>query len=317
MVNRKYCKDCQGEVEVSESAPCPHCGSKRGYLVTNYARGTFSSADWDAAFALTQAQQLPREVLRKVGKCIYCHTSAPPLDTEHIIPKGLGGRWELLQASCRKCAAITSKFERHLLQDLLLDVRAALRLPIQRRNRPETLPFTYIKDDKEQTILLPANEYPALARFPIFARPAYLDQRSYTKGIDLIGNSEPVQLGGPNLRTILERYGAKTVRHRRTQHFDYYPRCFLKIAYGFAVAALGLERIAEASVVPCILGQRDDSGMWMGCDGSQTLPGLFLHEHSIEVGDEIIVRIGLFSQLKKIPEYIVVVGRAAKEKPLR
>jgi hypothetical protein len=312
MTYEKYCKECQKEVEISQTAPCSYCGSTRGYLVTNYDQGTFSAAEWDADFVLREARQRPREVLRTVGKCIYCNTIAPPLETEHIIPKGLGGRWELLQASCRKCAEITSKFERHLLQDLLLDARTALGLPIQRRNRPETLPFTYIKDDEEKTMFLRANEYPALARFPIFARPAYLDQRSYTNGIDLIGNSEPVQLGGPNLKTILQRYGAKTTRHRRTQHFDYYPRCFLKIAYGFAVAALGLERIVEAVIVPCILGQRDDSGMWMGCDGSQNLPGLSLHEHSIEVGNEIIVRLGLFSQLKKIPEYVVVVGQAAK-----
>jgi hypothetical protein len=190
---------------------------------------------------------------------------------------------------------------------VLLGPRAALKLPIQFKNRPTKYPFTYLKENKEETVLLAAHEYPALAIFPRFAPPAYLDKRVYHNGIDVV---EPVlvQLGGPSIKYTLEHYGAKTVRHRTTHHFDYYPRCILKMAYCFAVAALGLENIADVAVLPSILGQRDDAGMWLGCDNSKTLPGLSLHEHSVTVADNIIVRLNLFSPVKKIPEYIVVIG---------
>ena len=104
---------------------------------------------------------------------------------------------------------------------------------------------------------------------------------------------------------MAQRPSRFSVRH----DFDFYPRCILKIAYGFAVAMLGLEGISEAAVLPAILGQRDDSGMWLGCDGVRKLPGSSLHEYSIEVADRIIVRIGLFSPVKSIPEYVAVIGK--------
>ena len=159
-----------------------------------------------------------------------------------------------------------------------------------------------------ETVPLTASEYPALAVFPRFALPACLDKRAYTKGIDVV---EPVlvQLGGPSIKATLQRYGAKTVRHSERHDFDFYPRCILKIAYGFAVATLGLEGISEAAVLPAIVGQRDDSGMWLGCDGIRKLAGSSLHEHSVAVDEQIIVRIALFSPVKDIPEYVAVIGQ--------
>jgi hypothetical protein len=169
-------------------------------------------------------------------------------------------------------------------------------------------PFSYIKDGRVETVSLPASEYPALAVFPRFAPPAFLEKRAYAKGIDV---TEPalVQLGGPNIKATLQRYGAKTVRHSVRHDFDFYPRCILKIAYGFAVAALGLAGISEVAVLPAILGQQDDSGMWLGCDGVRMLPGLSLHEHSIAIDKWIIVRIGLFNPVQAIPEYVAVIGK--------
>jgi hypothetical protein len=209
----KYCKPCKAEVLLSYSGSCAQCNATSGYLVTDYQQGTFSETEWNASFAITEAHQRPREVLRTVGKCIYCFTTDAHLDTEHIVPRGLGGRWELAAASCRRCAAITSKFERHFLQEVLLGPRAALRLPIQSKNRHEKLPFTYIKDGREETVLLETHNYPALALFPVFAPPAYLDGRTYSKGIDVI-RTELVQLGGPSIKAVLQRYGARPLDTR-------------------------------------------------------------------------------------------------------
>lgn len=305
----RYCKACQKEVAITHSSPCPHCGSTSGFLVTIDRQATISAQEWDARFAISVAQQLPRQMLRTIGRCIYCFAAAPPLQTEHIVPFGLGGRWELAEASCPRCAAITGRFEQHLLREILNGPRAALNLRTRRpKGRPRTYPFSYIKDGRVETVSLTAREYPALAVFPCFAPPACLDKRAYTKGIDV---AEPVlvQLGGPNIKATLQRYGAKTVRYSVRHDFDFYPRCILKIAYGFAVATLGLEGISEATILPAIVGQRDDSGMWLGCDGVRKLPGSSLHEYSVAVDNQIIVRIGLFSPVKSVPEYVAVIGK--------
>ena len=49
-----------------------------------------------------------------VRQCIYCDCTED-LTNEHIIAKGLGGRWTLPLSSCKKCAAITGKFEGDVL----------------------------------------------------------------------------------------------------------------------------------------------------------------------------------------------------------
>ncbi len=309
MQEHRYCKACENEVAIAHSGPCPLCGATSGFLVTVDRKATISAQEWDARFAIAEAEQLPRQVLRTIGRCIYCFATAPPLRTEHIVPLGLGGRWELAEASCLRCAAITGRFEQHLLKEVLIGPRAVLKLPTRRpKERPKMYPFSFVKDGQVETVSLTASEYPALAVFPRFAPPAFLDKRRYTKGIEV---AEPVllQLGGPSIKATLQRFGAKTVRFSVRHEFDFYPRCLLKIAYGFAVAKLGLEGVSEAAVLPAIVGQRDDSGMWLGCDGIRKLPGLSLHEHSVAVDDQIIVRISLFSPVRGVPEYVAVIGK--------
>jgi len=66
----------------------------------------------------------------------------------------------------------------------------------------------------------------------------------------------------------------------------------------------------DLHILPAILGERDDAGMWLGCDGVQRLPSRELHEHLVDLRDrQIIVRVKLFARVKKVPEYVVVVGK--------
>jgi hypothetical protein len=74
-----------------------------------------------------------------VGECIYCGSVAPPLGKEHVIALGLNGEDILPKASCKVCAAITSKVERHCLQKLFMPARFHLRQKL-RRGLPKTLP---------------------------------------------------------------------------------------------------------------------------------------------------------------------------------
>lgn len=60
----------------------------------------------------------PIPLSRYIGKCIYCG-STDNLTREHVVPRGLGGPWLLLKASCKKCARITSDFEGGVLGGIL------------------------------------------------------------------------------------------------------------------------------------------------------------------------------------------------------
>jgi hypothetical protein len=83
-----------------------------------------------------------------------------------------------------------------------------------------------------------------------------------------------------------------------------------KIAYTFVVADVGIEGIANAYVVPAILGQSEELGHWAGCDGVETIvDSSYLHGISQQiVSDEALVRVRLFARYQA-PEYVVVVGR--------
>ena len=90
-----------------------------------------------------------------------------------------------------------------------------------------------------------------------------------------------------------------------------------KVAYGFVVWQLGLEGIKSDYVLPAILGQKNDIGMWVGCDGDgdkiSTAAEFF--EISLNFIDtpkrDILVEIKLIGPLST-PNYLVVVGEPIK-----
>jgi hypothetical protein len=54
----------------------------------------------------------PVKTYGPVGRCIYCYDGTSILGNEHIIPFSLNGTHILPQASCLKCAEVTSQVER-------------------------------------------------------------------------------------------------------------------------------------------------------------------------------------------------------------
>jgi hypothetical protein len=83
----------------------------------------------NAKLSLMEVVKGPR-VFEQLDRCIYCAASDLPLQDEHIIPLCLNGQWMLRNASCERCAAITSALERSVCRDSLLKERAALGLLI-------------------------------------------------------------------------------------------------------------------------------------------------------------------------------------------
>jgi hypothetical protein len=96
-----------------------------------------------------------------VGRCIYCRalpTDDDPLSDEHIFPFGIFGQQKLLKASCIKCAAITSNFERKVQKDDMGALRYALGFPSRRKGKRKniSLPIEIVThSDEVKSIQVP------------------------------------------------------------------------------------------------------------------------------------------------------------------
>ena len=246
---------------------------------------------------------------RKVGTCIYCGVTGGPLSREHIIPEGLSGEFTLIAASCAGCRDITSVFEQDALRNAFGQARTALHLRSKRaKARPAYLPIRVQRDGVEVEVEIPAEEYPVILTLPIFPLPGYLAARPDSAGIEILGTKQR-QIAGLSLSELNRKYGG-----HHLVRIGYQPvqlaRTMAKVAYGFAVLSLGLERIADRLVLPALLGEAKNIGRWVGCDCSAPMsPSTGLHSVTLRIeGKEIHVLVRLFAQFGA-PEYHVVVGQ--------
>lgn len=247
---------------------------------------------------------------RRVNKCIYCGLADEPLSREHIIPEGLNGEFTLIAASCKCCRDITSRFELDVLQNAFGPARIALQVGRKRPDeRPSHLPMRLRCGTEEVKIQIPIEEYPAILPFPIFVPPAYLSERPYSAGIHIEGTTN-TQVAGLPLAELRRKYGGDYLGIRVVFEPVKFARAIAKIAYGFTVLQLGLDRISERYVLPAILGKATDIGRWVGCDPAPPMgPSTGLHAVTLRMEDkQIHVLVRLFAQFGA-PEYHVVVGR--------
>jgi hypothetical protein len=248
-------------------------------------------------------------VPRYVGKCIYCG-STNNLTREHIVPRGLGGPWLLLKASCKKCAKVTSDFEREVLKEFFILVRTKLGLPTYHpKNRPESFSFKTTIGGKEEVMDFPMSDCPTLFMMPQFVKPGCLRKDKKSKGISLRGMS----IHGKDLSELKAKYNLEDLTYTASLRTSF-ARVLAKIAYGMVIFQHGLDIIEESYVLPCIQGIRDDVGQWVGCEDPNKSPVLlpkerFLHRIDIlQNGNEVGARIRLFASYQT-PEYLVIVGR--------
>ena len=270
-------------------------------------------AEWFVETSMDLQSQLTRPLhSRRVGRCIYC-PATEGLRREHIVPAGLNGDWTLLEASCKKHESITSAFETDVLRHAFGWVRTALNMRTRRREeRPTALPFVARRGSQTFNIDVPVADYPAVATMPPFAPPN--PEAPEGAGMTLTGEVWMKQLAGPNLRDVIARVirdgGYDYVGLRLVYQPVEFARLLAKIGYGFAVLQLGLDAVADAYVLPAILGDTSRIHKWVGTSadppriGSQGLHGIEIRS----VGDEIHAYIRLFAQFEA-PEYHVIVGR--------
>jgi hypothetical protein len=247
---------------------------------------------------------------RRIGKCIYCHTTEGKLSDEHITPFALNGDRILLEASCKACADITSAFETTILNRTLFAARAALRTRTRRpqeRRKPRRM-FIERGGNLEEIEVGWKDQWKAIP-LPIFKKPAYLEGRPYAGGIEE-ESRDLVELDEKG-DEVARRHGADKVL------FDSYsPKAFArllaKMAYGYAVDRYGINAFEEVYITSAILGHSDDIGRWVGCDDKRYFKAK--KNYFVTVGFRIISRNELVVRIKLFPlfdgtEYLIIVGR--------
>jgi hypothetical protein len=251
-------------------------------------------------------------IARHIGRCIYCG-STNNLTDEHIVPNGLKGPWKLLNGSCKSCNQITSAFEKNVLRGQFLLSRASLGLPTYHpKNRPQEFSFEVEKNGCKEKIVLPVDDCPPIFMMLHLEKPRHVANYDYKKGIVAKGSS----LHGPgDAKSLMEKLGVESISFETTFSGTCFQRMLAKIAYGMVIFNYGPDALEESYVLPCILGQKDDAGYWVGNSESDvsTLPiENVLHRISLTTltknEKEIAALIRLFANYKT-PEYLVIVGK--------
>jgi hypothetical protein len=255
-------------------------------------------------------QDFSRIQFAPVGRCIYCD-STEELCREHILPAGLSGTAVLPKASCRSCGKITGEVERIVLRGHLWPVRIVRRLRLGEPHKaPKKFPITVWRAGREETLLLPASEYPVLLHMPILSAPAALTGERFTQGIRMTGVH--IISFGPKPNDVGKRLGATRIQHSDTQQPVAFARMIGKIAYSYAVACVGLDAFEEVFVRPMILGTADDAGRWVGTRESVGPKRVGeLHHLELHFNQEQRLLVGEVHLLadSDTPSFNVVIGR--------
>lgn len=250
----------------------------------------------------------PVPLMRHIGRCIYCG-STDNLTDEHIVPHGLNGPWQLLKGSCKTCSKITSTFERSVLRKQFILPRAALDLPTYHpEKRPKEFSFEVEKDGRKEKVILPATDCPPIFMMLDLEKPRYIANYDYEKGVMVKGWS----LHGPRQAKLKDKLDIEAISLTTDFSGNCFERMLAKIAYGMIILAYGTDALEECYVLPCILGQKDDAGYWVGSSGKHVsnLPAEnALHRVFLTInGKEVGALIRLFANYQT-PEYLVIVGK--------
>jgi hypothetical protein len=125
--------------------------------------------------------------LGRVGRCIYCD-AADDLRDEHPIPFGLGGKAQLFDATCGRCADITSAVERHVLQGQLGAFRRVLGMPTYHpRKRPRSFPARLRRGGVWTVEDVPVERFTAVGAFPRLPLPGVAEGRPQGGPIRMMG----------------------------------------------------------------------------------------------------------------------------------
>jgi len=172
-----------------------------------------------------------------VGRCIYCGSTGD-LREEHIIPLSLGGEFVMLDASCGRCADITSAFEGLCARGIYKELRIFNDYPTRRpRERPTHLPLTIEHGGKREERMVPVEEYPGGPLFaPLFPVPGILTGTAPTEQLERL----EYEIYMPQIPDQIERLqrlrgdGPTQVHVPINWGLNPFMRMLAKIGHGFA-----------------------------------------------------------------------------------
>src|SRR5215469_8022928 len=194
------------------------------------------------------------------GECIYCgsHGGKDGLRTEHIIPLSLGGKTELLEASCTTCEGITSALDGYLARNVYYDLRLSMpTFPSRRRkDKPKTRGATFLFSDREETIEFETGRYPFFTVLPIWDLPGVL------RDVQPSEQFPPCRMlnytyAPANLSNQLKMRDGDRATMRGMQPFNLrtFARALAKIGYCHAITSYGFKKFRPLVMQQLILGK--------------------------------------------------------------
>lgn len=258
----------------------------------------------------------------RVGSCIFC-AAIDDLTREHVMPYGLGGRDQLIDASCKRCAKVTGSLEQRLLRGHWWPYRKLLKIKTRTGDYPK---YQSVKlkppwgDAIDAKVLM--DEVP-LVVFADFDPPSILRQEIRTDTPYAPRMAGKFVAPMPN-RILVEgrlrplQPGEQIEFPIQFQMSDLV-RFIAKVAHCYAIYAHGPNACTEFFLPSYILGNGDGLLTYVGGASSAVLgprlPGASLHALlNRRQGDYLSVYVQLFRDEGDLPPiYEVVVGRLAAQ----
>jgi hypothetical protein len=145
--------------------------------------------------------------------------------------------------------------------------------------------------------------------FPVirFPAPGVVEGRPRTPEIQT--EVDPRHIAGPGCQEVWDvalRYGAGFIGQRLNFSPPAFACTLAKIAYGAAVAAIGIRPFKNTPIQRVILGMDPCVGHWVGGSNLERTPQTGAHQITIDiVGSDVYVFLRLFAQFGA-PEYHIV-----------
>jgi hypothetical protein len=276
--------------------------------------------------ATPQADIITHRKYPPIGRCIYCGSDGGDagLSSEHIIPFSLGGRSEILEASCKGCADITSLLEGHLGQKIFWELRVHTNAPTRHpKRRPKSLPARVSIGNRLETMTLPLHDHPHFIALPVWGMPGiWAGEQPTATFPDTFAHL--YSYIPPNMRETLQLADDELAEIHPPDISiisTIFARAIAKIAYCEMVAVYGLASFRRLILPDLILGKYPLVPYFVGSELTDPPPP---HDkrfvHAINIGDItvgqrlklIVVSVRLFanSGTKEhgTPIYRVVVG---------
>ncbi len=242
-----------------------------------------------------------------------------PVGEEHIIPRSFGGNLILKEASCLKCATITSRFETKCLNGMVATARYHMGIDSRGRKNRSKAPVQFITDDgKQRTVAVPLEDHPAVLILPVMPMPGA------ALGLDF-RHSQPVAISVAIIPVISDftrraaAFGDRTINLTRGLDALSSYRLIAKISHAFLCAEIGIDGFIPQvqHIVKTHTALFADHFIG-SINGSSAAQGNTLHEISLAPSifqDEwelLVVQLRLFAHLPGTPTYLSVAGRRTR-----